>query len=155
MATAHINIGSNIGDRLSLLRKAVAAVELAFNTKAVCSGPIESEPWGFDSPNGFINIGINIEVGNMEPIEVLRKLLAAQATVDSSPHRNADGGYIDRLIDIDLIAIDNVVIDTEELTLPHPRMHLREFVLRPMSELLPSWRHPLLHATSAELLRRL
>ena len=155
MATAHINIGSNIGDRLSLIGEAVAAVELAFNAKATCSEPIESEPWGFDSTNSFINIGVNIEVGNLAPEEVLKHLLKAQAQVDSSPHRNADGGYIDRLIDIDLIAIDNVVIDTEELTLPHPRMHLREFVLRPMSELLPSWRHPLLHATVAELLRRL
>lgn len=155
MATAHINIGSNIGDRLSLIGEAVAAVELVFNCTAICSNPIESAPWGYDSPNGFINIGVNIEVGNMAPAEVLRLLLTAQAQVDSSPHRNADGGYIDRLIDIDLIAIDNVVIDTEELTLPHPRMHLREFVLRPMSELLPSWRHPLLHATAAELLRQL
>lgn len=155
MATAHINIGSNIGDRLALIGQAVAAVELIFNTPATCSEPIESEPWGFDSPNGFINIGVNIEVGEMTPEEVLQRLLQAQAQIDSSPHRNADGGYIDRLIDIDLIAIDNVVIDTEELTLPHPRMHLREFVLRPMSELLPSWRHPLLNATPAELLERL
>lgn len=155
MATAHINIGSNIGDRLSLIGEAVAAVELAFNTKATCSEPIESKPWGFDSTNSFINIGVNIEVGNMAPVEVLRLLLTAQAQVDSSPHRNADGSYADRLIDIDLIAIGSEVADTPELTLPHPRMHLREFVLRPMSELLPSWRHPLLHATASELLRQL
>lgn len=155
MATAHINIGSNIGDRLALIGQAVAAVELIFNTPATCSAPTESEPWGFDSPNGFINIGVNIEVGEMTPEEVLQRLLQAQAQIDSSPHRNADGSYADRLIDIDLIAIDSVVADTPELTLPHPRMHLREFVLRPMTQLLPHWRHPLLNATPAELLNRL
>lgn len=52
------------------------------------------------------------------------------------------GGYIDRAIDIDIIAIDDVVMDTPELTLPHPRMHLREFVLVPMAELAPDWCHP-------------
>lgn len=155
MATAHINIGSNIGDRLTLLGEAVAAVERYFGAKAVSSEPIESEPWGFESANGFLNIGVNIEIGEMESDEVLRRLLQAQAEVDSSPHRDADGEYIDRLIDIDLIAIDDRVVDTPELTLPHPRMHLREFVLRPMAELLPQWRHPLLHHTAAELLRQL
>lgn len=155
MATAHINIGSNIGDRLALLREAVAAVERYFADNAVCSEPIESEPWGFESTNKFLNIGLNIEVGEMEPEEVLHRLLHAQAEVDQSPHRNATGEYIDRIIDIDLIAIDNIVIDTAELTLPHPRMHLREFVLRPMVEILPQWHHPLLHHSAAELLERI
>ncbi len=75
-------------------------------------------------------------------MEVLRIVEGIQRDLDPSPHRDEAGGYIDRAIDIDIVAIDDVVMDTPELTLPHPRMHLREFVLVPMAELAPDWRHP-------------
>lgn len=152
MATAHINIGSNIGDRQALIGQAVAAVERAFGANACCSRPIESAPWGYDSPNPYINVGINIEVADIDPFEVLRRLQQAERSVASAPHRDGTGAYIDRPIDIDLIAIDSIVIDTPALTLPHPRMHLRPFVLLPMVQLSPDWKHPLLHATAARLL---
>lgn len=155
MATAHINIGSNIGDRLALIRQAVAAIERAFGIAAVCSAPYESAPWGFDSPNRFINIGVNIETGWLTPVKILRRLQQVQAKIDDSSHRTADGAYADRRIDIDLIALDDTILGTPELTLPHPRMHQRDFVLRPMAQILPGWHHPLLHATPAELLGRL
>lgn len=155
MATAHINIGSNIGDRLALIRQAVAAVEQAFGVTAVCSAPYESAPWGFDSPNRFINIGVNIETGALEPVEILRRLQRVQADIDDSPHRTADGSYTDRRIDIDFIALGDTVTDTPELTLPHSRMHQRDFVLVPMAQIFPEWHHPLLHATPDELLEHL
>lgn len=155
MAIAHLNIGSNIGDRHALIGQAVAAVEHAFSARAVCSRPFESEPWGFDSPNTFINIGVNIEVGSLAPLHVLRLLRRAERAVDAASHRDSSGAYIDRRIDIDLIALDNQVVDTPELTLPHPRMSQREFVLVPMAELMPLWRHPQLGLTPREMLQRL
>lgn len=155
MATAHINIGSNIGDRLALIGQAVAAVERAFGVKAVCSAPYESAPWGFDSPNRFINMGLNIETGDIAPAEILHMLQTVQAEIDPSSHRKADGSYADRRIDIDLIALGDTVAKTPKLILPHPRMHLRDFVLRPMAQIYPGWHHPILHATPAELLSRL
>ncbi len=150
MAIAHINIGSNIGDRLALLGEAVAAVERELGVEAEVSAVVESEPWGFDSPNMFLNIGVNVEVGDLAPLELLYRLQAAQRSVDDSSHRKADGSYADRRVDIDLIALGEAVVDT----LPHPRMAQRDFVLRPMMELLPEWRHPISGLTAGEMLGR-
>lgn len=154
MAIAHINIGSNIGDRLALLGEAVAAVERELGVEAEVSAVVESEPWGFDSPNMFLNIGVNVEVGDLAPLELLYRLQAAQRSVDDSSHRKADGSYADRRVDIYLIALGEAVVDTAELTLPHPRMAQRDFVLRPMMELLPEWRHPISGLTAGEMLGR-
>lgn len=155
--TLHLNIGSNIGHRRSAIERAVAALCEALPTgHTVCSEPVESEPWGFESPHPFLNVGVRIRLASpIEPGEVLRRVLAAERSVSAMPHRHPSGAYRDREVDIDIIAIDDLVTDTATLTLPHPRMHLREFVLRPMIELAPGWRHPLLGLTPAEMLARL
>lgn len=144
MATAYINLGSNIGDRRPTIGRAVALIERAFGAAARRSDWFESEPWGFDSPNQFVNLGVAIETGDMAPVEILRTLRAIERRIDPSPHRDASGAYIDRTIDIDLIAVDDIVTDTPELTLPHPRMTQRDFVIIPMLRLAPDWVHPLL-----------
>jgi 2-amino-4-hydroxy-6-hydroxymethyldihydropteridine diphosphokinase len=156
MSTAHISIGSNLGDRAALIERAVAAISARFAVTAV-SRPVESEPWGYSSPHPFINVGVNIEIGpGMTPETLLDILLEIQNSIDSSAHRNTDGSYADRAIDIDLICYGSVATPPDaHPALPHPRMHLREFVLIPMIEILPTWRHPLLGLTSARLLHRL
>lgn len=183
----HINIGSNRGHRRALIERAVTAVSLALPGRVSLSEIIETEPWGFDSPNPFLNIAMMIEIDDSQllpfgetdngllpacetvngqlpsgeaddvsfALEVHRRLQAVEKSIDSASHRGASGEYVDRAIDIDLIAVDSIVVDTAELTLPHPRMHLRDFVLRPLLELAPSWRHPLLGHTPAQLLARL
>lgn len=150
--TAHINLGSNIGDRRALLETAVARIEAALGCGCARSDIIESEPWGYDSPNAFLNIGITVESGALGPLELHRLLQQIQREISEAPHRTASGAYADRSIDIDLICMEQTVVDTPELTLPHPRMHLREFVLRPLAQLQPAWRHPLLGKTASELL---
>lgn len=143
MATAHINIGSNLGDSRSILERAVAEIALRWPCGALRRSTIvESEPWGFSSPHKFLNIGVEIQVEE-PPLQVLDALLEIQNRICSSPHRDDAGGYVDRLVDIDLIFYDDVVMDTPRLRLPHPRMHLRPFVLIPLRELSPTWRHPL------------
>lgn len=156
MSTAHISIGSNLGDRAALIERAVSAISARFAVTAV-SRPVESEPWGYSSPHPFINVGVNIEIGpGMTPETLLDILLEIQNSIDSSAHRNTDGSYADRAIDIDLICYGSVATPPDaHPALPHPRMHLREFVLIPMIEILPTWRHPLLGLTSARLLHRL
>lgn len=158
----HINIGSNSGCRHALIERAAAAVASAAGGPVSCSAVIETEPWGFDSPNAFLNLGLMVE-RELPPatdmrafaLTLLRRLRAIERGIDPSPHRDASGGYIDRAIDIDLIAVGDLVMETPELTLPHPRMHEREFVLRPLAELDPLWRHPLLGLTGSELLSKL
>ncbi len=155
--TAYVNIGSNTGDRPYNINRAVACIADAFPDATVTKSTIvESEAWGYNSENKYLNIGLAIEFDRQpEPSALLRRLLAIEKTLCNGPHRNADGSYRDRQTDIDLIAIDSLTSDTQELTLPHPRMHLREFVLIPMIELAPEWRHPLTGLSCAQMLSEL
>ena len=154
MSTAYINIGSNMGNRNALIEQAIAHIEFLCNAKTRKSPYIESEPWEYDSPTTFLNIGIAIET-RLNPQEMLNSLLKIEKSISPSSHRDEDGNYIDRHIDIDLIAVDDVVIDSATLQLPHPRMHLRDFVLTPMMHLNPSWVHPILNKTITQLYHQL
>lgn len=152
MATAHINIGSNLGDSRALIEQAVAGIVLCKGVCNVrCSSIVESEPWGFESSHRFLNIGVEVTTC-LSPEELFGELMKVQTAISDAGHRTAEGGYVDRLIDVDLIYYDDVVLGSPALTLPHPRMHLREFVLQPVCELSPHWRHPLSGKTAVELL---
>ena len=154
LMTVHVNIGSNIGPGHLIVRRAASMIAEEFATE-VRQAPVEvSEPWGFQSPNLFVNLGIAFE-SESEPPVILRRLRAIERAIDPSPHRKPDGSYADRRIDIDLIAMGPEVVATDELTLPHPRMHLRQFVLRPVALLEPNWVHPLTGLTAAEMLGQL
>lgn len=150
----HLNIGSNLGDKESNIRSAISAIEDATRCDATASSFIETEAWGYDSENKFINVAIAIE-STIKPDDMLALLQQVEQSIDSHSHRNADGTYKDRIIDIDIIAIDEMVIKTERLSIPHPRMHLRKFVLAPLAEIAPEWSHPILHQTAKELLTAL
>lgn len=145
-----MSLGSNLGDRRRNLSRAVAAIEKEFGYFEL-SHTIESKPWGYDSRNPYLNLCMMV-MTELEPAEVLRRLQAIERELCPDPHRNPDGSYADRVIDIDIIAIDDLVVDTPELKLPHPRMAERSFVLEPMAELVPFWRHPVSGLTPRELL---
>lgn len=115
---------------------------------------MESEPWGYESTHRFLNIGLELTV-SCGAKELFGDLMEIQGNICADSHRNATGGYADRMIDIDLIYYDDLVLDTASLTLPHPRMHLRDFVLQPVAKLAPAWRHPRLHLTAGEMLAAL
>jgi len=156
MAKAYINIGSNIGDRLSYIDRAVAAIEAAFGTHARRSHPYRSDPWGYVSPNEYINLGITIDTSTLTPPAVLQTLLDIQQRIfPGVTHRTPEGLYTDREIDIDLIALDSTVYEDEKLCLPHRRMAERLFVLEPMRELWPGWIHPISHLTPAQMIAAL
>lgn len=163
---AHINIGSNLGNSSVLIERAVAGIALlAPDGRLRVSTVVESEPWGFASPNRFVNVGVEIDTA-MSAGELLSRLLELQHSISDASHRDATGGYADREIDIDLIFLgDSVVPDPEHwgqvaeggqcggtVVVPHPRMHLRGFVLEPVLELSPQWRHPVLGLTASEML---
>lgn len=141
----HINIGSNQGDRRALIGQAVALIASAWpDARMRLSRPVESEPWGYESPNRFLNLGVMLDTDALSsPHDVLRRLLAIERRVGGgAPHRGADGDYCDRPVDIDLIAVDRLCLSTPDLTLPHPRARLRPFVMHPLHELDPltaSW----------------
>ncbi|MDE6136588.1 MAG: 2-amino-4-hydroxy-6-hydroxymethyldihydropteridine diphosphokinase, partial [Muribaculaceae bacterium] len=119
----HLNIGSNLGRRHTMLSDAVAAIRRAWPEAAVSvSEPMESEPWGYDSPHPFLNIGVMLVLpAPVQPEAVLDTLQDIERTLGhGAPHRNADGSYRDRPLDIDIIDIDGMQLHTPRLTLPHP-----------------------------------
>lgn len=153
--TAYLSLGSNIEPRLASLEQAVARLrEWPGIEVSRVSRHVTTAPWGFSSDNEFINQAVEV-VTTLSPEALLEALQTVERTIDPSPHRDRDGGYIDRRIDIDMIAYGDTVLSTDSLTLPHPRAHLRDFVLIPMAEIAPSWRHPLSGLTASQLLERL
>lgn len=152
---AHINIGSNIGNRAENISRAVSLLGRRVGRVSEVSLPIESEAWGYRSANAFLNLGVNVE-SNHDGESILKMLKEIEAEIaPDGRHRDASGGYADRVIDLDLICMGREVADTPTLTLPHPRMHLREFVLVPLTEILPGWVHPVLGKSAEKLLEEL
>lgn len=132
----YLNIGSNMGDRHALIEQAVALLRQSLPECQIrLSDYIESDPWGYASPNKFLNLGVAIDGYEGTPQALLRLTQAVERQVADAPHRRPDGAYCDRPIDIDIIAIDGVTLSTPELTLPHPRAAARDFVLIPLAAL--------------------
>lgn len=153
----YLNIGSNSGDSRANIARAVADLHVLSPEMSV-SAPVSSPSWGYESEHDFINVGVRIAVKLREPwtAESLHRLLdktqAIERNISPEPHRNDDGTYRDREIDIDIVAVDEIVFKSDRLTLPHPLMHMRPFVLQPMTELAPQWKHPLTGQTCSRLL---
>lgn len=148
-----INIGSNLGDRRLNISRALQRIMGLYGWFDM-SKAMESEPWGYESPNTFMNVGIRL-VSTLPPEEMLHSLQTIEKELGDAPHRNADGSYADRTIDIDIVAVDELEIDLPGLTVPHPRLPEREFFLRPMAELAPIWKHPATGKTCSEMLEEL
>ena len=148
-------IGGNQGDRQALIQQATALIQERIGTVAAASRIYETAPWGtFDSPQpNFFNRGLLVETA-LTAHEVLRAALAIEAEL-GRVRKAGSKLYSGRPMDIDLIFYNDEVIETPELTIPHPRMHQRQFVLEPLAEIMPEYRHPVLHKTVHELLTTL
>ena len=142
-----LSIGTNIGDRQANIANAITA--LGQIGKVVTVSPIyASEPWGFESENGFYNIALILET-SLSPLDLL--YATQQIERDLGRTAKTTTTYTDRIIDIDIIDYNNQTIDTQTLTLPHKLMHKRNFVLYPLADIAPDWQHPILKLTAAEL----
>lgn len=146
MPRVHFNIGSNLGDRQSNIARAIAQLErlhASFPDKngIDLSRPVESAPWGFESANMFINVGLSITT-DIPPLRLLTETQRIERSIADAAHRDSRGNYIDRAIDIDIIFYGDTVIDSPELTLPHPRALLRDFVITPLCDTDPDWTDP-------------
>lgn len=140
MAFVIINIGSNLGNRRLNLSRAMRMVGEEFGDFEM-SHVVESAPWGYDSTNSFLNVGMAFNT-SLAPEEILDRLQAIEKVISPTSHRTASGGYADRVIDIDIVAIDREVIESERLTVPHRFLAERRFFLEPLRELAPGWTHP-------------
>ena len=147
----YLNIGTNLGDRHANIAAAVAALEQRTRASVRISDAVETPAWGFSSPNDFLNVGVSLK-SHIRPLDMLTLLKDIERTMGSSIHRDAAGNYADRIIDIDIVAIDEMVVDEPTLQVPHRHLAQREFFLRPMAQLAPHWMHPLLHKSASQLL---
>ncbi len=135
----YLSLGSNSGDREAMLESALARIGALGELQV--SPVFRSEPVGFESQNGFLNVGavLTVECGDgfgAEDAEaLLRRFKAIESGLSAMPHRNADGSYRDREIDIDIVAVEGLRMCTPVLTLPHPRAPERAFVVQPLKEL--------------------
>ncbi|HYW29073.1 MAG TPA: 2-amino-4-hydroxy-6-hydroxymethyldihydropteridine diphosphokinase [Gaiellales bacterium] len=144
---AYIGMGSNLGDSLDLLRSATA--RLAGLGAVVAASPLyETDPVGYEDQPAFLNAVVLLDT-TLEPDDLLDALLAIEAEF----HRERTVRWGPRTLDLDLLWYEGVTRSDERLTLPHPRAHEREFVLRPLVDLDPEL--PLAGSTASELLRRL
>lgn len=148
-ATVYLALGTNLGDRADNLRRAIAALPPDFEVQAV--SPIyETEPaYVLDQPR-FYNLVCRAVTG-LEPLAALRRLKALEGELGRVSERR----YGPRLIDLDLLLYEAVRLDTPELTLPHPRLAERAFVLVPLADLAPDLVHPRLGVTIQALRDRL
>ncbi len=150
---AIVALGSNLGNRAENLRCATQLIAEQIGVVVAESAPCETAPWGFDSPNAFLNSVLLVDT-DYTPDE----LLHATQHIERQMGRTAkteSGRYIDRIIDIDLIDCDGLVLHTAALTLPHPLMHQRAFVLQPLCQIYPDWTHPTLHRTARQLIAQI
>jgi len=137
-----LGLGSNLGNREGYIRKAVALIEAYVGTVVRRSSLIETEPWGFESENRFLN-GVILCKTALSPRELLkatqriekelgRKKKSKCLKVNSSKCRKT---YSDRPIDIDILLYDDLTVDEPDLKIPHPLMHERDFVMIPLNEI--------------------
>ena len=129
MAKVYLSLGTNMGDRLENLREALFLVDEGVRVDSV-SSVYETEPWGFEDQDRFLNIALSGET-DLSPVE----LLDFTQSIERAMKRVKTVRYGPRVIDVDILLYEGVAMDTERLTIPHPRMSERAFVLVPLREI--------------------
>ncbi len=150
MECCYILFGSNMGDKDALFAQACLLINNRCDQVVRASAAYESEPWGFEAEEWFLNRIIVVET-DKGPEEVLQQLLDIERELGRVRHPEIQG-YTSRTVDLDLLYFGQRVINTDTLTVPHPRLHLRRFALVPMCEVAPEWVHPVFGLTQQELL---
>lgn len=143
-----ISLGSNLGNRAENLKRAIHGIELNIGPIFRLSSVYETKPWGNNDQPDFLNQVIWV-YSEKPPINCLQSL----SLIEEQMGRKRSGKWDARMIDLDLLYVDDIVIQSEKLTLPHPGIALRRFVLIPLVEIDPHFIHPQLLLSQKELLR--
>lgn len=147
MEKVYLCLGGNIGDTRNYLQNAVAMIGRRIGRVVSQSAVYQSEPWGFNAEQMFLNQVVVAET-ELEPHAVLELCLQIEAELGRTRSGN---GYEPRTIDIDIIFFGDYIIDTPDLKVPHPLMHQRNFVLRPLCDVAADFVHPVFGLTVKQL----
>lgn len=134
MHTVYLSLGSNLGDRKATMRRAIGLLNERAGSVDRQSSFIETEPWGFESTNKFLNMCVRL-LTTLSPEQLLLATKQIERELGRT-QKSVNGQYHDRPIDIDILMYDDVHIDSDDLTLPHTHMQEREFVMKPLREIL-------------------
>ena len=132
MHEVYLGLGSNLGDRHALMEKAITVIGERIGKVVRQSSFIETEPWGFESDNRFLNAVVLVETEHT-PREVLTLTQQIEREMGRT-RKSGSAGYADRPMDIDILIYDDLEINEPDLKIPHPLMHEREFVMIPLRE---------------------
>lgn len=149
MARVYLGLGSNLGDKEANLLQAIERIKEQIGPIVARSVFFVSEPWGFQSEHFFLNACVGTET-TLAPSDCLLCLKDIEKRMGRP--KKSPGAYKDRLIDLDILFYDDWVLESPELILPHPLLHLRNFVLTPLAEIAPELMHPVLKKSIRDLL---
>lgn len=134
MAIVYLSLGSNLGNRRRIVKDAIQMIGQKVGPVLRQSSLIETDPWGFESPNKFINACVSCHTV-LSPRELLQATQQIEKVMGRTG-KSTNGEYHDRIIDIDILLYNDVHIDEPDLKIPHPLMKERDFVMKPLSEIL-------------------
>lgn len=149
--TIYLGLGTNEGNKEENIRGAIEELSHLLGTPTAVATIIETEPWGFQSDNSFLNTVVAFK-STLAPEEILKATQEIERRLGRTK-KSIDGCYSDRPIDIDILLYGNRVIESEHLTIPHPLLHKRLFVLQPLAQIAPQVIHPTLGKSIARLLK--
>ncbi|WP_294553779.1 2-amino-4-hydroxy-6-hydroxymethyldihydropteridine diphosphokinase [uncultured Bacteroides sp.] len=154
MAKVYVGLGTNLGDKEQNLRDAVRKIGEQVGKVISLSAFYVTAPWGFTSENSFLNAAACVDT-DLSPLAVLQETQAIERELGRTK-KSVDGVYSDRLIDIDLLFYEDLVLSVTspsgaELNLPHPLMTERDFVMLPLAEIAPELVHPIFGKTMKEI----
>lgn len=138
----YLGLGTNLGDKEANLHAAVQKINERIGEITSLSAFYVTAPWGFSSDHSFLNAACCVE-SELPPLDLLRETQAIERELGRMK-KSVDGNYSDRLIDIDLLLYDDLILRTPELEIPHPLMTERRFVMEPLVEIAPDVVHPVL-----------
>jgi len=147
----YVSLGSNQGDRFANLSAAVASIEQEVGGIEKISRICQTPPWGFEAELDFYNLCIQLTT-SIGPIDLLEKFQTIEEKLGRT--QKTTSGYSSRKIDIDILSIDALIICSPQLTLPHPHLHERRFVLEPLLEIAPDFVHPSFKKSISELINQ-
>lgn len=133
MAKVFLGLGTNLGDKKNNLLTAVTNIEEKIGKVTSLSSFYETEPWGFESENSFLNAALCVET-SLDPATILHIIKEIEIEMGRT-QKSVNKIYSDRPIDIDILLYDDLTMETDELTIPHPLMTKRDFVMKPLMEI--------------------